>query len=443
MELISRVDSIKSVELLTDLVVGLDDTEVNLYSVGLFNNNSQYRDLFLQMLGSDILKYTNVVELFDTLNKEEKLGLIFAVGFMSNPSINNWLVSALYNKDDDISSSAVFALSKRGSSGYRLLAENLIDLSDRIKMISLDLLTYNKVYAVYDKFPELLTTKNDLIAKKIFNVYRSLGERAELYILNSLKLAHKDYLLQLLEILDDLENKDYLGNIYYLIDNPLVQGKIIELYFNNESVYLLRKILLSQEIEVVDMVIDYAIKNNSVLLFANKQISDLVLSNFLSHYQTSSVIGYFESIGIDNNYIDDYQSLETIYRAIAVLKDVEGKNGEVDYISKYFEFEQSQVIAQQELSIFYNGMKSWLKSGNIEDLDRSLAIKSAKNASSGSIEDEKRSFVDALTEDERSILLSYEKSKKDISRNYRTLSFRLKYFAQKIINESGYQHLIE
>lgn len=428
---------------LSELIKGFGHDEIIKYSNIVFESELDQRDALLTNLGSFILEYTHVLELFDTGNKKIKSRLLYSTGFMKSNEINNWLVERLYDTDDELSSAAVFSLSRHGNAGYSLLAENLNSLSDRLILISIDLLIHNKVDEVYAYFPDLLITKNDLVAKKILDGYKNLGKKGFDYIIDSLKVSHIDYRIQLLEILEGIENIDYFNKIYFLLENPELQSYIIDLYFRNGAYYLIQNLLTSSKYDLQDEIILYAIVNSSNLIFKNKILSNFSLNYFLENFDFERVKLYFEMIGFDNNYVDDYESVLHIYEGLNYMGSIEGQNGDVDFISKYFELEQSILIAESELSIFYQGMERWLESGDIADLDRSLSIKETHNPGSVSIQDKKDEFIKSLSPIDRDTILNYENTKNSIQGYYRNLTYRLKSFGYKIVSDKDYLFLLD
>lgn len=428
---------------LSELIKGFGHDEIIKYSNIVFESELDQRDALLTNLGSFILEYTHVLELFDTGNKKIKSRLLYSTGFMKSNEINNWLVERLYDTDDELSSAAVFSLSRHGNAGYSLLAENLNSLSDRLILISIDLLIHNKVDEVYAYFPDLLITKNDLVAKKILDGYKNLGKKGFDYIIDSLKVSHIDYRIQLLEILEGIENIDYFNKIYFLLENPELQSYIIDLYFRNGAYYLIQNLLTSSKYDLQDEIILYAIVNSSNLIFKNKILSNFSLNYFLENFDFERVKLYFEMIGFDNNYVDDYESVLHMYEGLNYMGSIEGQNGDVDFISKYFELEQSILIAESELSIFYQGMERWLESGDIADLDRSLSIKETHNPGSVSIQDKKDEFIKSLSPIDRDTILNYENTKNSIQGYYRNLTYRLKSFGYKIVSDKDYLFLLD
>ena len=183
--------------------------------------------------------------------------------------------------------------------------------------------------------------------------------------------------------------------------------------------------------------------SNSDLLFRNTQLSNFTIQYFLDNYEFNIVNSYFEEIGFDKNYIDDYESVEKIYEGLKYMLSVEIQNGDVDFVSKYFELEQTKLIAQKEQTIFYQGMENWLESGDIADLEQSLSVKKANVPGDLSIEDEKKEFLKSLTFEDRDVILKYENTKISIQRHYRNLTYRLKRFGKKLISDEGYLLLIE
>ncbi len=429
--------------LLSDLIAGFDYGEIIKYSNGVFISELDLRDVLLENLGSIILEYPHVIELFKNEDKKIKIGLLYSAGFMKSNEINNWLVKRLYDVDDELSSAAVFSLSRHGNAGYSLLAENLNNLSHRLIMISIDLLIHNKVVEVYEYFPDLLVEKNDLVANKILDGYQNIGKKGFDYIMESLKVSHIDYRIPLLKILEGIEDIEYVSGIYFLLEYPELQTYIIDLYFRNSSFYPIQKLLLSGDYNLQDKIILYAVVNGSDLIFRNTTLSNYSIYYFLENFEFERVKWYFELIGFDNNYIDDYESVLRIYEGLKFMESIESQNGDVDFISRYFELEQSSLIAEQELSIFYQGMESWLESGDMADLDRSLSIKETISPGAVSIQDEKEEFIKSLSSINQVTIFDYENTKIDIQRHYRNLTYRLKSFGYKLVLDRGYLSLLD
>lgn len=442
-KVLDLINSPEDVLLLTELVGSFDDTQIIKYSKTIFVKKTPYRDLLLEELGLNILQFNHVLELFNSDVLGIKSGVLYSTGFMKSDEINSWIVERLFDESEELSSGAVFSLSRHGNSGYSLLSKNLLKLSDRLIPISIDLLIYNKFIEAYDYFPDLLINKNDIVAEKIFAAYENLGTKGSFYILKSLTNAHNDYKLQLLKLLEKIDNSPYLGDIYYLLENKDLQPYIIDLYFRSKSFYLIQKLLISGTYGLEDKIITFGVESGSELLFQNRVISEFTLKYFINKLTFKKVKSYFEIIGFDDNYIDDYESILSIYNDLSFIDSVEKENGVVNYISRYFELEQVNLIADQELAQFYKGMENWLEDGDFSNLEQSLEIKEANNPEGNSIEQEKSDYLKSLIKENREIINKYESSKLNIIRSYRNLTFRLKNFGRDLIFDSGYISLIE
>ena len=440
--LLDMVNSEKRLDLLNVFVSSLGDENIIAYSRQLFKSESSLRSLMLEQLGIKILNPTLVSRIYQTLSKDELSGLFYTAGYMGN-EINPWLTEMLYNEDEEIASSALFALSKHGSAGFSIIADHLINLSDRLKVVSIDLLTYNKVYAVYEIFPEMLIRRNEIISNRIFNALTNLGNNGVFYILECLKVCDPYYYRPLLGLLVQTDYQSYLDSIYFLIREDSLKESLLGLFFDNEAIHLLQRIVWYEDEEIVSEMVDFGVRHNSPILFYNTVLSEVSLRYFLKKDNQDTVLEYFRAIERDSKYVGDYLNLVEIYNSLVTIREFESKNGEVDFVSGYFEIEQNELIADREKDAFYKGMEDWLETRNNEDLKRSLEIKKFGIVDRDSVNEIRTLYMDSLDDEQKLEIEEYEKAKLEIIRNYRVITFRLKSFAGELIIDSGFSDLIK
>ncbi len=441
-EFVSVVDSVDKVDLAIDLVSGLEKYDITSFSNSVYlSPTSEIKNTLIQEIGGSLLDYSIVLDLYSTDNRDIKSGVLLSAGYIHNEDVRNWLVEKLYDEDDIVSSGAVFSLSKHGSVGFSLLAQNMVNLSNRLILISIDLLTFNKVVEAYQYFPILLVEPNDLIASSVLKSYDGLDKNSIYHIIDALKICHPDLRLPLLKLLEKFDGKEYMTKISFLLEYSQTRFYIIDLYFRNAAKILIRNILAEDKYGVSQFIIDYAIEKSSGLLFEDILLSQYTLKYFLSNLDLETVQTHFNKIGFDNNYLNDYSHLFNINASINIIESFEVLNGEIDYISDYFEMEQSLKLANRESEAFFKGMENWIETQNDEFLEQSISIK--KNTHSSDVVVDYENFLNTLNDSELQSILSYEKAKKDVILNYRKLTYRLKQFGFTFIENSSYSHLLD
>lgn len=425
------------------LVDNLNNDYILSFSEAVYKSNIDMRLKLIEDLGRYVLDYQNVLYLYFLNNKSIKSGVLSSSGFINDDDIYDWLVDRLYEADEEISSGAVFALSKHGTKGFSFLAKNLVFLSNRLKLITIDLLSFNKVEEAYSYYARLLINPSQLITERVLNSYKELGLKGVDYILDALTICHPGVKLQLLELLDLIPGTDYLASVTFLLEYPDIQEYIIDLYYQKNAIGIIKDLLLKGYYSVEDKVVDYGIKNRSTLLFYDQSLESFTLEYFLENYDSLEVKEYLRVIGQEENYIEDYDYLVDIYADLQIVDSFGELNREVEYVTRYFELEQKKSISQQESKLFYQNMESWLETGDQKYLDSSQSLKNADNPNASVIETEKQLFYDSIEPANVLSIIEYEDAIKNIKNNYRKLTFRLKDFGDLMISDKGYDYLIE
>ncbi|MGL1892360.1 MAG: hypothetical protein OCD02_12080 [Spirochaetaceae bacterium] len=402
--------------------------------------SSDIKSELLQGLGETVLDYSNALNLYISDEILVKAGVIQSAGYIVGTEVQHWLVERLYEENTELSTGAVFSLSKHGSYGLSLLAKNLLYLSNRLILVSLDILSFNKVEDAYPLFAELLVTRNELIEATVVKAYSDLGLKGKDYIVDALRICHPEIRLTLLNLLNNIGENDFLEEILYLIEYPELQKFILELYFNNSAVDLIREVLLNYNLDKI--VINYAIQNNDKILFNDYSLTEYTLNYFLLNYDPEIVYNYFTAIGFEDNYINDYSFMVEIFNELNYIEEIDSLNGEIEYVTKYFELEDSSALAQKENETFFKGMENWLETKDNIFLDESLAVRETNNPRSIQIRDLKKIYLKSLNEEQYFKISDYEKSKKNVVANYRKLTYRLKDFARTHIYHRGYLSLL-
>lgn len=425
------------------LVDNLNDDYILRFSEAVYKSNIDMRSKLIEDLGRYVLDYQNVLYLYFINNKSIKSGVLSSAGFINDDEIYDWLVDRLYEADEEISSGAVFALSKHGTKGFSFLAKNLVFLSNRLKLITIDLLSFNKVEEAYSYYARLLINPSQLITERVLNSYKELGLKGVDYILDALTICHPGVKLQLLGLLDLVPGTDYLSRVTFLLEYPDIQEYIIDLYYKKNAIGIIKELLLKGDYSVEDKIVDYGIKNSSSLLFYDQLLESFSLEYFLENYDSLEIKEYLSSIGQEDNYIEDYDHLVDIYADLEIVDSFGKSNGEVEYITRYFEIEQKKSISQQESKLFYQNMESWLETGEQKYLNSSQALKNADNPNASGIETEKQLFFDSIEPENVLSIIKYEEAIKNIKTSYRKLTFRLKDFGDLMISHKGYDYLIK
>lgn len=413
------------------------------FSKSVYLSKSNMRLQLIEDLGLHVLDYDKVLDLYNYSENKIKIGVITSAGFVHDKEIYPWLEKLLYEEDEEIASSAVFSLSVHGSSGFSYIARNLVHLSDRLKLISIDLLTFNKVEEAYGYYALLLEEENDLITDMVIKSYKELGLKGVDYIIDGLVLGHIGVKIDLLKLLEGIEDADYLNKIVFLLKFPELQEYLINLYFKKNAVGLIKDILIHGSFGIEKLIVSYAVGNRSNLLFADQTITDYTLKYFIDNYTIDELYPYFKDIGFEDNYIEDYAHIVEIYIDLEIIDSFGQLNGEDSYVTTYFDIGQRESIAELESELFYQNLENWLDTGENSYLDKSLSIKENDRQQVTSIQNEKDDFMDSLLIEKQSKIIKYEAAVKSIVINYRKLTYRLKDFGRIMIKDRGYNYLIK
>lgn len=435
----NSIDSKRICELINDF--SHDDSL--LFAKAVYKSELEARPQLIEDLGNYVLDYDDVITLYATNDKNVKTGVLSSTGVIDDLAIYDWLVERLYESDEELSSAAVFSLSKHGNTGFSYLAKNLVSLSNRLILISIDLLTFNKVKEAYVYYSHLLQEPNDLITERVLKSYKSLGLQGVDYIIDALILSHPGVKMELLELLESISGADYLNRVLFLLDTEEFQDYLIDLCFKKADVDIIESLLVRGDFSVEQKVVYYAIENRLDLLITEEELTYFTLNYFLENYERDVITSYFEDLGYESNYIEDYNHLLTIYNNLNAIDAFEQLNGEVEYVTRYFEIEHNIDLAVQEDKLFYQNMEDWLETGEYDLLENSLALKRSSDQDSAAFVSEKEFFLQTLSEADVEHISSYEKSLINIKINYRNLTFRLKSFGRYLITRRGFYYIIK
>lgn len=425
------------------LINNFNIDEVLSFVQVVYKSEIDMRSQLIEDIGRYNLDFQNVLYLYSLDDIDIKLGVLSSSGFINHEEIYDWLVDRLYENDEALSSAAVFTLSKHGTRGFSYLAKNLAFISNRLKLVTIDLLSFNKVEEAYGYYARLLVNPSQLVTERVIRSYKTLGLKGVKYILDALEISSYGVKLQLLELLEEIPGADYLSRISFLLEYPDTQEYIIDLYFRQNAVGFIKDLLLKGDYSVQDKVIEYGVQNRSNILIKDTSLEYFSLRYFLENYEQEIILEYLRDIDTEDNYIEDYEFLVEINTSLKFIDDFGKLNGEIEYITKYFELEQKKSISQQESKLFYKNMESWLETGDNDFLNSSLSLKNADNPNISGVENEKILFLDQLDANDALEIMKYEDSIKKIKVDYRKLTFRLKEFAHLFISQKGYYYLIE
>lgn len=439
--LLSNVTNADEVESLMQMAKGLErSNKIKLVEGIYLSEPSELRSLEIEYVGRNLIDYNDLDPLFHRRNKKIKLGVISSAAYMRGDDVRFWLKDKMFDPDEEIASGALFSLSKHGSAGFLLLADNLLLLSPRLQLIAVDILTFNKVVRAYPFYADLLVNPDPLLTQRILSAYRDFGKKNDLYVIDALRKAHPDLTWEIIKIIDDKTKEDYLSSIEFLLYREDLRYNIINLAFNRESWIFLTKQLLTGNNNIVELIITTAVERGSDFLFFNKKVNSIAIEFFLENYDLSIVLDYFESVGIDNKYSNDYLILQLIYKSLNEISYFEEQNGKDEIVTAYFELEQRQIIAKNKSDSFFKDMENWLKTRDNNILKEENP---AFSIGSGDIKEDRNIFLESLDNQSKEKVLNYESNKLGVLSNYRQVTYRLKDFAELLIVKKGFEHLIK
>ena len=429
------------------LVSTFEDQNIINFAKALYKQPaSESKSKLSEDLGRTVLNLSYVKLLYNDKDKNVLLGTIFSAGYISGTEIMTWLVARILDNDSELSSNAIFALSKHGSSGFNLLANNLEELPSRLIIPALDILSFNKVPRLYLHLSALLIRSEPLLETQILKVYSTLGKTGYKYILEGLYVGDLEAQRYLIDLLVERDDPAFVDDILFLVNTKELQSKIVEICFKKERLDILNDLLFLpkyQNLNLGSLIVNYGLFNKSSLLFADKRISNYSLEFFLTNVSKEKVLDYFLALDFDDKYIRDYVLVFSIQQAIVEIKKVEDLRKNNSVIAKYFELESEQRSTDREAEEFYSAMRQWLSTRDDAFLDKSLRIKKSRGYDEQIVSDKKKAYFDTISAENMDILKVYEDDKVGIVTSYHQLTYRLKYLGQRIIYNRGFLYLIE
>lgn len=443
--IVNIVNTVNEAELLIELAVKLRAKYIEKLVLIIYNmESSEIRTKLVELIGKELIDETYLDPLFNRDDKVVQLGIVSSCAYMTDEAYGDvvrvWLKDKLFLEDEEISSNALFSLSKHGSPGFLLLADNLLIISPRLQLVAIDILTFNKVSRAYPYYADLLNGRNPLLVKRVLNAYKGFSKKNDIYLIDALRNAHPDLTMEILTILKEKRDDDILPLIEFLIEREDMVQEVIDLAYERSSWDFLNKYVLSEDKMLKDLIIRYGVNISSEYLFLDRKIKNITLKYFLEEYDLSTVLGYLNSIDEDEKFINDYIILHSINRDLLEIESFELKNGVDPVVTHYFELEQKKILAKSLSDNFFNDMEMWLKNGDdtllkTETLNQDLA--------GGNLKDERDEFLNSLEEDRKEEILLYESSKLSVLSSYRQITYRLKSFSENYIIDKGFRHLIK
>ena len=432
---------------LIDLISTFEDQYIISFAKKLYKQSaSESKSKISESLGRTILNLSHVKLLYDDQDQDVRLGTIFSAGYIPGSEILLWLVDRVLEDDSELSSNAIFSLSKHGSTGFNLLADNLEQLSSRLILSALDILSFNKVNRLYMRLGTLLYGADSSLESRILKVYSTLGKSGYQYIIEGLRMGDLEAQKYLLDLLVERDDPNFIDDVLFLLNIKDLQPRIVEICFNKNRLDIVEKLLLSPEyknLDIGELVVNYGLSNKSSLLFGNKRVINYSLEFFLSNISKDRVLDYFLTLDFDEKYIRDYILVYSIEQAIVEIKKIEELKMSDPVIARYFELEDYQLLATKESEEFYTAMEQWLVTRDATFLDKSLTIKESKEVNQQVVLDQREDFFNSLSTENLDILKGYEDRKSGIGASYNQLTYRLKYLGQRIIDRNGFSYLIE
>lgn len=401
------------------------------------------RTYSIEILGREVLEYKHILLLYNNSDKNIRMGAISSAGYILEEIVLNWLGMKLFDSDEETALASIFSISKHGRQGFELLANSITRLNSRLKLTIIDILTSNKVEAVLRYYPEMLLDEDSLISDRIIKSIRDFGKKADGIIIKALESVSEDKKISLLKILETRQGNYYFRDILFLLEYPNVRDYVIDIYFKNSARELIKEIVLIDYPDLQGSIVNYAIKNNSDIIFYDDELKKSTLYYFLESLDFVTIFNYFVDVGFEDEFIDDYVLVNTINSALQKIEYIEKLNGVDKDVTKYFELEQDKFLAEKEARDFYQGLENWLETGDNKFLDQSASIKESNSPRYISLKKEKEDFMNSLSEEKQASFYDYEESKLRVVYDYRQLTYRLKDFGQDLIVSKGFQDLIK
>ncbi|MBN2617355.1 MAG: hypothetical protein JXR64_03475 [Spirochaetales bacterium] len=412
-----------------------------LFFNSIYTENSVYKSKFIEVY-SKHLTIDLIDELYRSSVKGIQLGAIYSAGYITGSGVLDWLEDKLKADNDEILSATILSLSKQGQAGFLIISRNLINLPDRLKITVIDLLTFNKITVAYDYYVLMLENSSKLVSDRILLSFKNIGLKAVPYLIDALIIGNKDLAIPILDILSNIDGAEYLIKTMPLLLDENLHDYLIKLYFKEEALNILEDLIINNSYNIENKTIKYGFDIRSDLFFRDKNLSNHILGFFLTNYSLDDVVLYLRDIGRESKYIEDYRDLVEINYCINNMMEIESLNGEIDYITSFFEIEKEKVQQEKESELFFDGMEKWLETGDKKYLNDSENIKK-NNAGLLSIEDKKSKLYNSLSESDRDVLILYERNRTDLVSRYRSLTFRLKDYGRNLIIRNGYFDLIK
>lgn len=441
---LDEISSESDVKLVLDLASRWDVEDLIEFSKVIFTREpSSLKTYELEYLGRSVLSLNQILYIYDTSEKSVQLGAVSTVGYVLEERALLWLVERLLEGDEEISAAAMFALSKHGNAGFDLLADNVENLPLRLKLSSIDLLTFNKVEGILPHYPRLIKNAEPLLVNSILKSFRSFGKKADPYIIDIMKEADKELKLELMNILMERSYTNHLPSLVLLVDDEDIQEYIIELMFEKNARELIKEIIKKKNPVLIKLVVEQAVKHRSDIIFYDEELSFPSLYYFIINISDSDALDYFNKVGFDKNFIEDYKLIKSIFNSLVVARNFENLNGQVAYITRFFELSSNQALAKKEKDKFYSELEKFLETKDKKFLEESINVKNSANPRTKNSEKAMKDFVDTLNEKQKNQLNSYSDAKIRITYDFRKLTYRMKGFGEELIGRYGFKSLIE
>lgn len=441
---LDQISSESDVKLVLDLAGRWDVEDLLEFSKVIFlREPSVLKTYELEYLGRSVLSFNQILYIYDTSEKPVQLGAVSTVGYVLEERALLWLVERLLEDDEEISAAAMFALSKHGNAGFDLLADNVENLPIRLKLSSIDLLTFNKVEGILSHYPKLIKNAEPILVNSILKSFRSFGKKADPYIIDIMKQADKELKLELMGILMERTYSNHLPGLVLLINDEDIQESIIELLFEKDARELIKEVIKGKNPVLIKMIVEQAIEHGSNIIFYDEELSFPSLYYFIVNISDTDALAYFNNVGFDKNFIEDYKLIKSIFNSLVVARNFEDLNGKVVYITRFFELSSNDNLAKEEKDKFYGELEKFLETKDKKFLDESINIKNSANPRTVNSEKAMKDFIDNLNDGQRNKLNSYTDAKIRITYDFRKLTYRLKSFGEELIEKYGFKNLIE
>lgn len=409
----------------------------------LISPPSPVRDYQMEVIANNLTSFKSMLSLYNSGSRALQLGVIGVAAYSREESVLYWLVGKLLDSDEEIGASALFSLSKHGSRGFKLIADNLLTLSLRLKLSAIELLTFNKEERVLLYFSSLLNTEEDLLESSVLKSFTSFEQKADSYIIDSVKRSDGELKLKLFNILKERSYNNHLRSMTELLYDIELRGEIIDLLYEKRADDIIVDLFLKKDSQLSELIVNKAMERESDLLFSSSASTDYILLYLIENLDYEDSRAYLEAIGFDDNYIRDYKLSRSIYKSLIIVRDFEKLNGEEEFVTRFFELEQNKSLADKEEESFYKGLEMWLETGDKKFLDQSVIVKNSSDPMNRDVGEQADLFLESLQDSERDLIDLYSSSKLNIVFDYKKLTYRLKRFNHDLIYQYGYQSLIE